>query len=161
MLSKKKEQWVSHNRDHEEKQEFLSQKHQSLIWSEAVANGLWEKCLLLVSLPQPLTPLHVIPWNRSSGIELREENRIYLPNLSFLSAIFGDGIHLLHFYLSHVRYKNEQKSQQMHVFSTSGIRQCLLQQNKQPYFSLCILTVSTNNSINSLNKNLLPFYFIW
>lgn len=59
------EQWVSHNRDHGEKWEIHSQKPQYLIWSEAVANGLWEKCFWLVSLPQPLL---VRSCNRSSGI---------------------------------------------------------------------------------------------
>lgn len=50
----------------------------------------------------------------------------------------------------------------MHILSVSVVRQCLLQQNKQTYFSLCILMDSANRSFkNSLNKNLLPFYFVW
>lgn len=50
----------------------------------------------------------------------------------------------------------------MHILSVSGVRQCLLQQNKQTYFSLCILMDSANHSFkNSLNENLLPLYFVW
>lgn len=58
-----------------EKWKFHSEKRQYLIWSEAVANGLWEKCFLLLSLPQPLVPVHVIPSNRSSGLELSGESK--------------------------------------------------------------------------------------
>lgn len=50
----------------------------------------------------------------------------------------------------------------MHILSVSGVRQCLLQQNKQTYFSLCILMDSANHSFkNNLNENLLPLYFVW
>lgn len=109
MHAKQEERTMSQSQQRSwEKWKFHSEKHKYLIWSEAVANGLWEKCFLLVSLPQPLVPVHVIPSNRSSGLELSGESRICLPNLSFLSAIFGDGIHLLYFYLPHVRYKNEK-----------------------------------------------------